>query len=234
MANSNLFINEKFIEKHAPITGILLDSFLEKGFYRIGRHIFTTNYITIDDNYMDVFWLRTNIDAINFSQTANKILKNAAAFKVNILPATITNEAENLYKLYKNSVNFNAAESIFGYLHGDEIHAHFVSAMIEVREGNKLIAAGYFDTGRDCVAGILNFYHPDYKKYSLGKLLMLLKLNYAKTNQIKYYYTGYIALQSVKFDYKLFPDIKAIEVFMPIEEKWIQWNGKENLLANSI
>ena len=51
--------------------------------------------------------------------------------------------------------------------------------MVQVRDGDKLIAVGYFDKGKTAIAGILNMYHPDYKQYSPGKFLMLKKLEYA-------------------------------------------------------
>ena len=68
------------------------------------------------------------------------------------------------------------------------------TAMIEVRDQGKLIAAGIFDKGRQSIAGILNFYHPGYNKYSLGKYLMLLKIDYAIAHSKQWYYPGYTSL----------------------------------------
>ncbi len=60
--------------------------------------------------------------------------------------------------------------------------------MIEIRDGNKLIAAGFFDLGEISVAGILNFYHPDYKSKSLGIYLLLLEIDHAKKQGKEWFY----------------------------------------------
>ena len=103
--------------------------------------------------------------------------------------------------------------------------------MIEVRDGNILVAVGFFDKGTNAIAGILNFYHPDYKKFSLGKYLILQKIEFARANRFLYYYTGYISTHISKFDYKLFPDKRAIEVYLPVEKIWVPYKlwGKEKL-----
>ena len=103
--------------------------------------------------------------------------------------------------------------------------------MIEIRTGSNLIAVGYFDLGKNSITGILNFYDPDYKKYSLGKYLILQKIDYAAANSIAFYYTGYLSTAISKFDYKLFPDPGAIEVLLPVEKQWVPYLhlGKEML-----
>ena len=86
--------------------------------------------------------------------------------------------------------------------------------MIKIRDKNKLIAVGYFDKGFKSIAGIMNIYHPEYNMYSLGKFLMLQKLQYAQSHNMNFYYTGYISTQSTRFDYKTFPDQNAVEVLL--------------------
>jgi len=51
--------------------------------------------------------------------------------------------------------------------------------MIKIRDGAALVVAGYFDIGHQAISNILNFYHPAYKKYSLGKYLILKKIDWA-------------------------------------------------------
>ena len=65
----------------------------------------------------------------------------------------------------------------------------------------------------------------------MGKFLVLTKIDFALQHQIQYYYTGYISTATTKFDYKLFPDEKAVEVYLPREDKWLPFYflGKEML-----
>ena len=100
----------------------------------------------------------------------------------------------------------------------------FDAMIVNGYDKKQLIAAGYLDKGMHSVAGILNMYHPQYNKDSLGKFMMLQKWQYALANKMEYYYTGYISTGSTRFDYKTFPDPNAVEVFLPLEEKWVAYN----------
>lgn len=50
-----------------------------------------------------------------------------------------------------------------------------------------LLQLDFSDKGANAIAGILNFYHPDYKKFSLGKYLILQKIEFARANRFLYY-----------------------------------------------
>jgi arginine-tRNA-protein transferase len=216
-----MVLSDEFVENYAPIENEFFDKLLEKGFYRTGNHIFTTDYIYLEEKYLDVFWLRTNVQEVKLSESSKKILYHLKKFEVIYRDAEINDEVENLYSLYRKHVNFNTSSSAFAYLHGYEYKQIFNSKMVEIRDKNSLIATGFFDVGLNSLAGILNIYHPDYKKYSLGKLLMLLKYQYALQNNFSYYYTGYFALQNPKFDYKFFPDKNAIQVYIQQIDQWM-------------
>ncbi|MFY7900956.1 MAG: hypothetical protein ACOVNY_12280 [Chitinophagaceae bacterium] len=205
--------------------GIILDELLAFGYYRMQHLMFTTNQTLLEyegENY-PVFWLRTKLNQIQEGKAANSIREKCKQFSVKYLPAIITQEHNNLYKLYRKSVHFTTCESCEEYLHMTAFSNPFESWMVEIRDENLLIAVGYFDKGLTTIAGIMNFYHPSYTKYSLGKYLILNKIDFAKENQLAFYYTGYISTATNKFDYKLFPSVKAIEVFLPVEKKWLPY-----------
>ena len=74
---------------------------------------------------------------------------------------------------------------------------------INLFDGEKLIAVGYFDIGTRSAAGISSFYDPSYKKYSLGKYLIYLKMEYCQKMGFEYFYPGYFVPGYKAFDYKL-------------------------------
>jgi leucyl-tRNA---protein transferase len=213
---------------------VMLDNFLAAGFYRMQHCMFTCNDTIINNEGapIPVFWLRTLVNECIMQRSANTILKKCADFSVSIQPAYVDDEVEELYTLYKEHVPFTVSNTCAGYLHGELLPQPFNSMIVQVRDNNTLIAAGYFDKGKQAIAGILNIYHPQYKTYSLGKFLMLQKLKYAISQNMLFYYTGYISTQSARFDYKVFPDPDAVEVLLPLEQQWVPyrlWN--KTLLA---
>lgn len=226
--------DQNFVIAHENgFRGRELDSYLAAGYYRMQHSLFTTNFtqINILKPPLPVFWLRTPVKNIIEKKAIKALRKKCAAFTTTYKQATITKDVDDLYTLYRNHITFDAGDSCESYLHDSYFPNPFNSWMIEIHDGEVLIAVGYFDMGKIAIAGILNFYHPDYKKYSLGKYLMLKKIDCAYANDVQFYYTGYISTDTTKFDYKLFPDADAIEVLLHRERRWIRYNliGKDGL-----
>ena len=214
-------------------TNYKLDEYLANGYYRMQHLLFTTHQtqLSIQHKDMPVFWLRVPVKTIVENKAAQAVRKKCALFNVIFGKAAIDQEIDDLYSSYKKSIDFDAADTCSSYLHDANIPNPFSSQLVQVRDGKVLIATGYFDVGNKSMAGILNFYHPAYKKYSLGKYLMLKKIDYARENNVEFYYTGYISTETKKFDYKIFPDENAIEVFLPVEKQWLPYHkiGKQKL-----
>lgn len=207
------------------LTGAQLDSFLEAGWYRMHQGLFTTHFINLEQGLFRVFWLRYNLQEFSAGSTIKKIISANKKFSVLIKPFVITDEIEALYEHYKSAVDFEGAASVTGWLYNDEENANvFDSYIVEIRDGSQLIAAGIFDNGNNSIAGIINFYHPDYKKYSLGKYLMIVKMQYALNAGKLWYYPGYIVHNYPKFDYKTFAGTAYCEIFIPGTEKWYRYN----------
>lgn len=137
----------------------------------------------------------------------------------------ITEELEHLYALYKTAISFEPSPSVADWLYGeDDDKKIFDTHIIEIRDGDKLIAAGIYDKGNRSIAGIMNFYHPEYRKFSLGKYLVLLKAQYAMASRFKWYYPGYITHDYPAFDYKLFVGEPNIEALVPELNGWHPYN----------
>ena len=208
-------------------TGQELDKYLHMGWYRLGQLIFTTDYIPLGETWCPVFWLRFRLDKVHYGKKQLALIRANREFTVEIKPLDITKETEQLYELYKNHIDFEVSPTLANYLYDGGMvgimQNVFQSEMIEVRDNGKLIAVGVFDIGEETIAGIVNIYHPDYYKYSLGKFLMLMKMNYAMKTGKTWYYPGYIAYGYTKFDYKLFLGKDAAEIFDPYNKEWVPY-----------
>ncbi len=214
LSENKIYYPEKMIGKE-------LDYFLEKGWYRMGQSIFTTDFILPEDVMYRVFWLRYNLPNIAFSKSQQRIKNGNRQFNVSVKSAEITDEIENLYAVYKTSVNFSGAESVHQWLFGDgSPTAVFDTEMIEIRDGGNLIAVGIYDQGTESIAGIMNFYHPDYKRFSLGKYLMMIKIEIAQMRNLSWYYPGYVVYKRPEFDYKLGFNNNAVEILIPELDGW--------------
>ena len=207
---------------HFPetLTPAQLDEYLSRGWYRMGQTIFTTDAVPLNGSVYSVFWLRINLRQLMYGKSQKKLFQINKNFVARIGPLSINEELEELYTLYRKSVDFSPPESVEEYLFLGIDQNIYDSYLVEIRDGGKLIAAGIFDNGENTIAGIMNFFHPAYKKYSLGKYLMLLKIDHAIEMGKSWYYPGYIARGYSKFDYKLFPDKHATEVYDRESRQW--------------
>ncbi|RRB15610.1 arginine-tRNA-protein transferase [Larkinella knui] len=215
--------------------GSQLDLYLSLGYFRMHQNLFTCRYLVFDDTVFPVHWLRFTLPTVNYGSKQRSLLRRNTTFSVDVKPFVLTQEIEALYAIYRNSVDFEAPESVGFWLFNGERYAVFDTYAVEVRDESRLIAVGIFDNGEQSIAGIMNFYHPDYRRHSLGKYLMLQKINHARLQQKLYYYPGYIVSNYPKFDYKLFPDEAASEVFDDNSGQWLPFSWETvNVLAADI
>jgi len=211
------------IHRHVAIKGPLLDVYLEHGWYRYGSNIFTIDYFSEEEIIYNVHWIRYHTTAVLLNNQTQKLIKKNKHFAIQIRPFENNAEIENLHALYLEQIDFVSSPTIEALL-DDPFVSVYDTQIIEIRDKETLIAAGIFDVGEKSIAGIKNFYDPAYKKFALGKYLMLLKLRFCIEKNIPWYYPGYIVPGNRRFDYKLFIDKAATEIFLPNENKWLEFN----------
>ncbi len=197
------------------------------------QQIFTCRYVHFAEVRYPVHWLRISLADVLFGPKQKRLFRLNEPFSVTVKPLEITDELEALYDLYWYSLDFDAPYSVESCLLEGSTQTIFDTYVIEVRDGGRLVAAGIFDNGDRSIAGIMNFYDPDYRKHSLGKYLMLLKIQYALRQQKNYYYPGYLVGNYPKFDYKLFACQAATEVFSEVTGEWLpfSWETVKDLEA---
>ena len=206
------------------IPGDFLDYYLSLGYYRMGQDLFTCRFLPVGQEVHTVHWLRFVVSQVAYGSKQRQLLRQNSRFAVVIKPFELTAEYEALYTRYHKAIDFEAAASLETLLLAEATHSVFETQIIEVRDGGQLIAAGIFDCGTASIAGIVNFYDPAYRKYSLGKYLLLLKTEYARRQQLDYYYPGYLVHGYPKFDYKLFACLAATEVFDCLSSQWLPFS----------
>jgi len=207
--------------------GDSLDYALADGYFRMGNDIFTTNEIFVgiygkSAMYDPVFWLRLNLKKAKETASTKRIRKKCAGFSFVIEKAVITEEIESLYSLYLSSVNFDGYPSCKDCIPDvNTPESVFDTYMIKIFDQDQLIGVGFFDMGLKSLMSVLHFYHPNYKRYSLGKFLMLITRNFAQDAKMDFIYPGYFTVNGNKMDYKVFPQKESIEVFLSKDKCWV-------------
>ena len=205
---------------HSTIPGEALDHYLGLGYYRMQQELFTCQFVPFGEVLYTAHWLRLVLARVQWGPAQRRLLRRNAGLTATVLPFRLTAEYEDLYARYRAAITFDAADTLADVLLGEAAHNIFTTKIIELRDGGRLVGAGIFDQGRRTTAGIVNFYDPAYRRYSLGKHLLLLTTEYTRQQRLTYYYPGYVIQGYPKFDYKLFACPAATEVFDCVRQQW--------------
>ncbi len=202
-----------------------LDHFLADGWYRMGQSLFTTHFLCFQNQFYSAIWLRVGLaDAVD-DPAFIRLQKRNASFRIEIKKAVLTPQHEALYASYKQAIPFEPSETLQTLLYGFTTTNHFDTWEVNIYDNNLLIAAGFFDIGKHSAAGIVSFYHPDYKKHSLGKYLIYLKMGFCKKRRLAYFYPGYVAPGYPAFDYKTSIGKKTLEYFSVGSQQWLTYTS---------
>jgi arginine-tRNA-protein transferase len=222
MPDQRLELLDYETESCEEVRGEVLDMYLANGWFRMGAMMHITRTVQTGETVLSVEWLRYDVPKVELSRSNRKLIRKNSEFSVTIGPYRVTKPLLELYFKYYVSIPFE----IYPFL-DDAVNENgsriFESYVIQIYDGDKLIAAGHIDKGKDCVAAIKNFYDPEYKKYSPGKYLMLLTYLYCLKKGMRWFYPGYIIPGYPKFDYKLFMDKNATEVHSIEDNSWARY-----------
>lgn len=223
-----------FVEVHTPsqFSGQELDAYLMRGWFRMGQTIFTTNFAHVKDRMLSTIWLRVKLFEYECDAPHRRLLTRNARFTTRIQRADITDEKEALFARYREGLSFAVSESLQHLLLGKEpVESIYNTHEVTVYDGHKLIACGFFDLGENSAQGIISFYDPEYKKYSLGKFLIYSKIQYCKDLGLQYFYPGYFVPGNPFFDYKLHIANSALQ-FLHLGSG--QWRNISDFTAGDI
>lgn len=202
----------------------MLDTFLAKGWFRMGQSVFTTHFLRFQNQFYPAVWLRYDLGTISADSMEGKLKKIEARFQTEVGPWVSSEEQEELFTLYRKHSGLSMAESLRHILMDEHAENVFQTFQVSIRDGDRLVGLGIFDAGDQSAAGISSIYHPDYKKYSLGKILMLLKMRHCIGLGLQWFYPGYAVPGYRRFDYKLRVLPEHTHFYHSPVESWIKYD----------
>jgi len=206
--------------KLSSIASTELDQYLEKGWYRMGLSIFTTQYLIFDKKIYSAIWLRLPLFGYSLRKSHRKLINKVEnRFTVKIGNAHITEEKELLFETYKLNFKGDLFSSLKMYMQDNENYNIYNTKECCVYDNENLIAFSFFDIGEKSTAGILAAYNHNYANFSLGIYTMLKEILFSKANNLEYYYPGYFVPYYKRFDYKC--NLGETEYFNYYIKRWL-------------
>lgn len=200
-----------------------LDNYLANGWFRMRQAIFTTNFLQFHDVFYSAIWLRVPMAEFKEDKKFKILQKLNKAFRIEIKKSEskqFSDAHEQLFQEYRQAISFEVSTSLGELLLGNDSPSIFNTHEVNIYDGETLIAAGFFDLGKTAAAGITCIYHPDYKKHSLGKYLIYLKINFCLTQKLDYFYPGYAVPGYQPFEYKLTIGKSTLQYLQMASQQW--------------
>ena len=205
-------INEEF--HAAEVEPAMLDLLLAEGWRHFGTHFFRYNYGIYENEIRRVLPLRIRVNDLRFSKSQRRVLNRNDDLQTEIIPLGITPELHNLFHRHKARFKSGVPDSMYDFV-AREPNAPTDCRSVIVRENEKLVAASFFDVGRESVSSIYGIFDPEMRSRSLGIYTMLKEIEFARENAKPLYYHGYAYEGESFYDYK--KRFGALEIF--------DWNG---------
>ncbi|MEP7124660.1 MAG: hypothetical protein ABJE95_27275 [Byssovorax sp.] len=197
-----------------------LDDYLERGWYRIGRAMITTDYLVSDGDLRSTIWTRLDLRKSRFRGSLRKQLAQAhARFEIRIGDLVLDATREALYTRYRETVGGNRAESLDEVTGGEAGRALFHTREIGIYDGDALVAFSWFDLGETSVESLIGVYEPAYSKHGLGFCTLLLEIEHAAAIGLHYHYAGYVLSEPSGMDYKR--RVGDLEYLDPASKRWL-------------
>lgn len=219
---------------YAPsIRGQLLDVYLAKGWFRMGQAIFTTHFLRMDQNFFPALWLRYQLQTgagARIEKKIRKLLLPGLTYCTG--PWVYSEEQEALYFEHALHTGLPIYSGLYRLMHGNSADNVYNTWQLTIHNNGQLIALGLYDRGAQASAGIISIYDGAYKKFSLGKLLMYLKMQECLRNDEDFFYPGYAVPGCDRFNYKLDILPEFTEYFDPVPGQWLASLGKAELLPD--
>jgi len=184
-----------------------LDLMFENGWRRAGNVFYRYSYDTHEDiasngQPMQVLPLRIPVAEFTLTKSQAKIWRKNADFSWNLVSGRPSEAHHELFLLHRERFERNAPDSIFDFITTTHESLPTRGLLLDVYDGDKLIASSLIDHTPKSMSSIYAMFHPDYGAYSLGVHTMLLEIYAARQLGVTFYYPGFAHHEPSFYDYK--------------------------------
>jgi arginine-tRNA-protein transferase len=204
------FINEQFFADR--VTPSQLDLLLAEGWRHFGTQFFRYSYGFYELDIRRVIPPRIRLAKFSLTKSQRRTRRRNADLTTVIRPINITQEAEALFETHKQRFKSGVPESIYDFLSPTATSQPCESNEVALYDGDRLVAASYFDVGAIANSGIYAMFDPEYSTRRLGIYTLLKEIEFSIAAGKEFYYQGYSYKGQSFYDYKRrFPGTEAFD-----------------------
>ena len=180
----------------------MMDALWADGWRHFGTTFFRDYFNIHGSRLVRVLPLRIRLSQFSHARDQRRIMKQNKDLEVKFRPILITDEHMDLFKRHALRFTENRPPSLYSFLSLSPVLVPCPNLMCEIREEGRLVAASFFDVGKDATSSIYAMFDPDEASRGLGHYTLLSEIAYALHHGKTYVYTGYAHTISSYYDYK--------------------------------
>ncbi|MBL9129678.1 MAG: GNAT family N-acetyltransferase [Verrucomicrobiaceae bacterium] len=146
--------------------------------------------------------LRIRLNDWSATQSQRRVLRWNADLRTDIVPAVLDDGLRRMFERHKERFRENVPEALENFLGDVPEKGPCDCRMLRVFEGERLVAASFFDVGRGSASSVYAMFEPDVSRRSPGIFTMLLEIAFARAAGMVFLYPGYATRESSAYDYK--------------------------------
>ena len=188
------------------------NNLLENGWRRFGMFFFRPKCIGCSKCKP----IRVKVNDFNLSKSQRRVINKN---KNTVVKFNKLKFKKKLYDIYEEHSRdrFNQVTSL------EDFKLSFFSNILpskqtEFYHENKLIASGFIDISSEALSSVYFYYKTKFNYLNLGTLGALKEIEYAKKNNLKYYYLGYYIEENKSMAYK--NRFKPFQIYDWEEKVW--------------
>lgn len=194
-------LDDAFICDSVPAE--VMDKVWAAGWRHFGCYFF--RYSTQPDEHggtQTITPLRIGLARFSCTKSQRRVMSKNADLRHDIVPAVIDDELRDLFQRHKQRFIHNIPDNLETFLGPDPTTGPCECRMVRVFDGERLIAASFFDVGKQAASSVYGLFEPECSKRSLGIFTMLLEIQHCREAGLRWLYPGYATHESSAYDYK--------------------------------
>ncbi|MFT4779664.1 MAG: arginyl-tRNA--protein-N-Asp/Glu arginylyltransferase [Flavobacteriales bacterium] len=166
--------------------------------------LYKMDLLCIEEQIYSVINIRLPIEQFSLRKRQRKIVRKVENnFRVCCGKAQTNEAKEQLYQKQKKKFKGFIHPTLSDYLSSGFVSSVFDTYEVCVYDHDKLISVSFFDKGEKALASLIGLYDEDYASYSLGIYTMLKEVEFGQSQDMRWYYPGYVLDRPSQFNYKL-------------------------------
>lgn len=209
-------LDDAFICDSVPAE--FMDRLWAAGWRHFGHYFFRYSMQSdMESGTQTITPLRINLESCASTKSQRRVLRKNADLSYEITPARIDDELRSMFQRHKQRFTHNIPETLETFLGPDLEQGPCECRMVRVYEGDRLIAASFFDVGLLAASSVYGLFEPSHAKRSLGIFTLLKEIEHCREAGLRWLYPGYATRESSAYDYK--------KQFRGTE--WLNWESGE-------